>query len=199
MNNSIINLVIIGSGALGREMISLIEDINTVKMQFNILGFLDDNGPMGSNIRGYLVLGGIDEIGNHQNAQYVIAIANPALRKSMFEKVKLKDKPLPNLIHPSAKIDKHVEINWDQIEGNILAAHTFLSCDVQLGNNNFLNVGVILSHDTFIGNHNAIMQGCILNGFIEVKDECWIWPGIKIYGKVSLNKTQVKLDIENYN
>jgi UDP-3-O-[3-hydroxymyristoyl] glucosamine N-acyltransferase len=198
MDTSIIKLVIIGSGALGREIISLIEDINSVKMRFQILGFLDDNGLLGSNIRGYLVIGGSDEIGNHPNAQYIIAIANPALRKSMFEKIKLKERQLPNLIHPSTKVDKHVEINWEQIEGNILAANTFLSCDVQLGNNNFLNVGVILSHDTYVGNHNAIMQGCILNGSIEVKDECWIWPGTKINGKASLNKTQVKLDIENY-
>ncbi|MBU3663889.1 MAG: hypothetical protein FGM41_11940 [Bacteroidetes bacterium] len=198
MNTSIINLVIIGSGALGREMISLVEDINLVKMQFHILGFLDDNGLLGSSIREYLVLGGSDEIGNHQNAQYVIAIANPVLRQRMFEKVKLKGMQLPNLIHPSAKIDKYAAIKWDYIEGNILAANTFLSCDVQLGNNNFVNVGVILSHDTFVGNHNVIMQGCILNGLIEVKDECWIWPGIKIKGKVSINKTHVKLDIENY-
>jgi UDP-3-O-[3-hydroxymyristoyl] glucosamine N-acyltransferase len=198
MGTPIINIVIIGSGALGREMISLIDDINSVQIQFQILGFLDDNGLLSSNIRGYFVLGGSDEIGNHENAQYVIAIANPALRKSMFEKVKLKGKQLPNIIHPSSKIDKHAAIKWDQIEGNILAANTFLSCDVHLGNNNFLNVGLILSHDTIIGNHNAIMQGCILNGLIEVKDECWIWPGIKINGRVSLNKTQVKLDIENY-
>jgi len=61
-----------------------------------------------------------------------------------------------------------------------------------------VNVGVILSYDTIVRNHNTIMQGCILNGSIEVKDECWIWPGIKINGKGSLNKTQVKLDIENY-
>ena len=61
-----------------------------------------------------------------------------------------------------------------------------------------MNVGVILSYDTIVRNHNTIMQGCILNGSIEVKDECWIWPGIKINGKGSLNKTQVKLDIENY-
>jgi hypothetical protein len=115
MDTTVINLIIIGSGALGREMISLIEDINSVKMQFNILGFLDDNGLLGSNIRGNLILGGSDEIGNHQNAQYVIAIANPAMRKSMFEKVKFKGMQLPNLIHPSAKFDKHVAINWDQM------------------------------------------------------------------------------------
>ena len=52
------NIVIIGAGDLGRELVWLIEDINKVKPTYVILGFLDmDERKAGREFYGYEVLG----------------------------------------------------------------------------------------------------------------------------------------------
>jgi UDP-3-O-[3-hydroxymyristoyl] glucosamine N-acyltransferase len=180
----IVNIIIIGAGAIGREVYSLIQDINAKKKQFNILGFLDDNLEKGTIIRDLKVLGSKNEIGSYDNASYVIAISNPVIRKQIFEMVKSRGANLPNLIHPLAKIDFFCKTNWDGVEGNIICAYSILSCDVKLGNNNYINFGVILSHDTVIGDNNIIMQGCILNGSNIIADECILLPGLVINNKI---------------
>ena len=46
------NIVIIGAGDLGKEIVWLIEDINKVKPTYVILGFLDDDTNKTGNARG---------------------------------------------------------------------------------------------------------------------------------------------------
>jgi UDP-3-O-[3-hydroxymyristoyl] glucosamine N-acyltransferase len=192
------NLIIIGAGALGREVYSLVHDINEIKKQFEVIGFLDDGVEINSEIRGLKVLGTSNLISTFKGTQFIIAIGNPKLRKQLFNKVKDSKATLPNLIHPSAKIDNYFGSNWHTIEGNIIFANTVFSCNVCLGNNNLINFGSILAHDTQLGNHNTIMQGCIFNGFVKFKDECFVSPGLIITGKYEFNEAQVKISLNNY-
>ncbi len=50
------NLIIIGAGALGSEVFSLVQDINE-KKQFEVIGYLDDFTLINSEIRGVKVFG----------------------------------------------------------------------------------------------------------------------------------------------
>ena len=55
------NIVIIGAGDLGKEVVWLIEDINKVSPTYVILGFLDDDtDKIGDEFYGYRVLGKVD-------------------------------------------------------------------------------------------------------------------------------------------
>ena len=57
------NIVIIGAGDLGKEVVWLIEDINRVKPTYLILGFLDDDMSKNTySFCGYRVLGGTDKL-----------------------------------------------------------------------------------------------------------------------------------------
>lgn len=52
------DIVIIGAGGFGREIAWLIEDINEVKKEWNIIGFIDDSAEKQNRlINGYKVLG----------------------------------------------------------------------------------------------------------------------------------------------
>lgn len=191
------NLIIIGAGALGREVYSLVHDINEIKKQYEVIGFLDDGAEVNYEVRGLKVLGTSNLISTFKSTQFIIAIGNPKLRKQLFNKLKDSGATLPNLIHPSAKIDAYFVSKWHIIEGNIIFANTVLSCNVSLGNNNLINVGSILSHDTQLGNHNTLMQGCIINGFVKFKDECLVSPGLIITGKYEFNEAHVEISLNN--
>ena len=38
------DLIIVGAGCMGREVLQWVKDINAVKPTWNILGFIDDTG-----------------------------------------------------------------------------------------------------------------------------------------------------------
>ena len=57
------NIVIIGAGDLGKELVWLIEDINRREPTYLILGFLDDDMSKDTySFYGYKVLGGTDKL-----------------------------------------------------------------------------------------------------------------------------------------
>ena len=72
------NLIIIGAGGVGKETAWIVEQINSIKETYNILGFVDDNKEIWNKyINGYTVLGGLKYIlENEVNFEVVIAIAN---------------------------------------------------------------------------------------------------------------------------
>ena len=178
------DIVIVGAGGLGREVLSLIEEINEVKPTFNCLGFLDDNFNKGTLVNCKPILGAINEdtLEEFTGLCFAIGFGNTQLRKDFFYKIKSSGGVLPNIIHPLARIDKHVSTNLSSVNGNIICCNTSIGCNVSLGENNYINIGAVLAHDTMIGSHNTIMQNCVFNGSIVLEDSCFIGPGVVLNG-----------------
>lgn len=59
MGMSLIPLVIIGAGGLGREVAWLVDEVNQDKPTYEFLGFLDDGAT--DTVEGYAVVGTTDE------------------------------------------------------------------------------------------------------------------------------------------
>ena len=79
------DIVIIGAGGFGREIAWLIEDINKVKNEWNIVGFVDDDESVqGKDINGYKVIGNINWL-KEQELFVVNAIGNPVIKKKLLE------------------------------------------------------------------------------------------------------------------
>ena len=63
------DLIIIGSGGLGRETAWTAERINAVSPEWNILGFIDDNIQIqGHMIDGYRVIGTVAAVSKYPDA-----------------------------------------------------------------------------------------------------------------------------------
>lgn len=57
------DIVIIGTGGIGREVAWIIEEINNINSTWNIIGFIDDNSKTWEKeFNGYRVLGGIEAL-----------------------------------------------------------------------------------------------------------------------------------------
>ena len=41
--SDLLKIIIIGAGGFGKEALSLVNDCNKVKKEFNVIGFVDDN------------------------------------------------------------------------------------------------------------------------------------------------------------
>ena len=164
-------IAIYGAGGFGREMAGAINRINLAgKDQWEIVGFYDDNKPIGTEVSHYgKVLGGINELNAVTEPQALtIAVGNPNSRKRIFESITNQNISFPNIIAPSFKVldPETFKIGF----GNIIQDNCSATCDVTIGNFNVLNGSDILGHDDAIGNFNVLMPGVHLSGEVSIGD-----------------------------
>ena len=72
------SIIIIGAGGFGLELLDLIEQINLIKNQFIVLGFLDDK-ICGAVVPGINVIGTTQEIINYNLIQPIRLRAYPLI------------------------------------------------------------------------------------------------------------------------
>ena len=188
------DIVIYGFGGFGREVASLINHINSVKRQWNIIGFIDDGVAVGTENRYGKVLGDIHFLNSFASPlSVVIAIANPLLLKKITTSITNNLIDFPNLIADNVFYFDNESVSMGK--GNIITNFCRLSCDVQIGNFNILNGSVSLGHDvqmkdfnvlfpdtrisgqTRIGESNFFGARCFVNQCIEIGNDVKVSAG----------------------
>lgn len=173
VNNSVGDMrkkiAIYGAGGLGKEVAGGIYRINkTGNSQWEIIGFFDDNKPVGFEVSHYgKVLGGIKELNAiDEPLALAIAVGNPSSRKYIHDRISNPKVYFPNLIAPSFRIldSKTFKIG----EGNIIQDNCSVTCDVEIGNYNVLNGSNAMGHDVTVGDFNVFMPGVRLSGEVGV-------------------------------
>jgi sugar O-acyltransferase (sialic acid O-acetyltransferase NeuD family) len=165
------DLVIYGSGGMALEVVQLIEDINEIKPEWNILGYIDDvKGDQGENnpvVNDYKVLGTRSIVKDFDPSVYwIIAVSNPKFRKDIYDSLKCYNLKYATLIHPTAKISKNVTIG----EGTVVSYGCILSVNVALGKQIYLNMRTVIGHDTVIRDFSTCLIDCIVAGNVLIKE-----------------------------
>lgn len=179
------DIIIIGSGGVGREVAWIIEEINEVNDTWNILGFIDDNEEVwGKIFNNYKVLGGIDYLISLDNSIYVIiAMANPKVKKNIVSKLNGRFK-IATIIHPSVKVSRFIEIGV----GSIVYPGAILTVNTKIGNHVLISGNCGIGHDTSIGDYSSILWGSNFSGFDNVEDECLIGVGTSVIQGMEISK-----------
>jgi sugar O-acyltransferase (sialic acid O-acetyltransferase NeuD family) len=161
------DIVIYGAGGYGREVDCIIHAINSVKKEWNLIGFFDDGLPIGDSNEYGTILGGIEELNNWKNKiSVVIAIGNPPILKSVLDKITNSEIDFPNIIAPDILfLDRK---NSSMGHGNVLGFRTGISCNVHIGCFNNFNVNVFLGHDTRVGNYNMFNPSVRISGEVII-------------------------------
>lgn len=165
------DLIIIGAGGFGREVLQWIKDCNSAKgPTWNVLGFIDDNLEVLNNIPcDKEVIGKISDHTPSANVYYTIALALPSLKKKIALDFKSKGAEFANIYHPKAIVSEFCEIG----EGVILTANAKLSPNVKLGN--FVTLlGSGVGHDAELGDFSTISGYCSINGHVKVGEGAFI-------------------------
>ena len=159
-----INLIIVGTGAVAAEITSFIEGAT----------YLWNNEVI--KIKGYLefeeyrylhkeynytapILGDIDSYKLLENDYFIVANANVKLRSDFVERLNRKGANFINLIHPTAIISRTAQIGI----GNILSPNTQIGPNAKIGNFNILTSYSCISHDCKVGDYNSFST-CIVCG-----------------------------------
>lgn len=173
-------LAIIGAGGLGKEIHSLIENINQVSKTWDVIGFYDDGISKGTEISGIHVLGNIDQLNEVDHTlAVVLAIGDPVTKFKIFDR--LKGQPnlfYPNLIHPMADISSVEKVQVG--EGSIICSGVRITTDVLIGEFVLINLNATIGHDVKIGHFCSVMPGVNIAGNTILEEKCLIGSGANL-------------------
>lgn len=185
------NIVIIGAGDLGKEVVWLIEDVNKLTPQYVILGFLDDDKEKeGGEFYGYKVLGGtemLEALDERNPISAVVAIQDGSVRQKIVAEHPEFNK-WESIIHPTAVVASSSPVG----RGSILFPQVTVSVDTKLGDFGLLYIHSTVCNDCVIGDYVSIMSGVTVSERAEVGNGCFfatnscVYPHVRIGSNVKL-------------
>lgn len=182
------DVVIIGAGGFGREVLMLIKACNEESAQFNILGFIDDGLEPGLKVHDLVVLGNTEYLLNlTEKPSLVLAVGAPKLKKELTDK--LNDFKFVTLIHPAVTIP---EYNNGKIgEGVLICEGTILTCDYTIANYVTLNLNCTIGHDSRLGKYSSCMPGVNISGEVVLEQGVYVGTGATIINQVCIGENSI--------
>ena len=165
-------IVIVGYGGFGREVYWLAKDCGR-----EVIGFLDDAAPPGDYNR-YRVLGDLRSAIDHKDADFVVAIGNPRVRKSVVSKLSAaQDVRFATLIRPSVLMDfSSVSIG----EGSLICAGCVGTVDFSVGKHVIINLKCTIAHDDVIEDFVTVAPLVAISGNVTLKAGVEVGTGASI-------------------
>ncbi len=175
-------LVIIGAGGLGREVASLVNDINKESITWDLIGFIDDR-KKGQTVEGYPIIGKFDDVFELKpTPAVVIAIADSAIRLKMFERLMAKGVRVVSVVHPSVVMSDYVDIG----EGTIICAGSVITTNVKLGKACIINPNCFVGHDSGLSDFVSLMPGANIAGDVTVGEGTYLGLNSTVINKVKI-------------
>ncbi len=163
-------LVIAGGKGSGQIAASVFEDVNRVKDEWIIEGYLNDIVEPGQSFGKYKVLGTSDEVADFVEKGYYLHYAFHFNSKNKFERVKKFEEfkiPLEanaTAVHPAAFINPETKIG----HGVVICAHVVTSFAPAIGNFVHVYSSSLLGHDCVIGDYATVAAHSVVGARVEV-------------------------------
>lgn len=181
------DIVIIGAGGFGREVGWLIEDINNKNIEWNIVGFIDDNPNIQeTEINGYRVIGDVEWL-KKQELYVVNAIGDPIIKKKVMDRIDGSKNKYPVLIHPSVICSNRVNFG----EGSIICAGSIITVNIEIGKHVIVNLDCTIGHDAKIGDYSTVLPSVNISGFVKIEECVSIGTGSAIIQGINIGNNTV--------
>ncbi len=160
------DLVILGAGGYGREVLQVVRDVNRDVPSWNLLGFLDADASLhGGEIKGLPVLGDVEWLRRDRPPAVAVAVGSPAGRWRSVEQLRaIGHDDHATLVHPTAWLGDDVSLG----RGSIVLAGATASIDITIGEYACLNKNCVIGHDARIGDFVTVSPGASISGFVTV-------------------------------
>ncbi len=169
-----------------KEAISVISDINRIKPQWNILGFLDDDvAKVGNKFGQYTVVGGREKFTECPDA-YMLAVPgrpeNFRQRVKLIETCNLSSDRFATIIHPSASIGVGCNIG----SNTLIMQNVVLTANVKIGSHIVMLPNTVISHDTSIGDHCMIGSNVSISSSVTIGNNSYLGTGSRFIQEISV-------------
>lgn len=173
-------LIIYGAGGLGREVLTLVNALP----EWQVIGFIDDNVPAGTIIKGLKILGGISILHDITSPNVVLAVGSPLVKQRLEEQLLQYTVYFPALIHPSAILQDPDSITIGA--GSIITAGSILTTDIHIGKHVLINLNTTVGHDCVIEDYSSIMCAVNIAGEVNIGRSVFVGSGASILNQTSL-------------
>jgi sugar O-acyltransferase (sialic acid O-acetyltransferase NeuD family) len=170
------DIVILGAGGLGREVLFELRELNKRGAGFNILGFADDSPDMnGKTINGVSVLGGSDWLKRcGKPLCVVIAVGSARVRRMLYERIRTNaNLSFPNIIAHDVICSENVTFG----EGCIVCFSDVFTVDIRVGSFVLVNNACTIGHDAVLDDFVTLYPGVKVSGNVHIKEDCEIGAG----------------------
>jgi sugar O-acyltransferase (sialic acid O-acetyltransferase NeuD family) len=165
------DIIILGAGGLGQEIVWLIEEINDYQKEWNILGYLDSHPSVKDmTLIGYPVLGPFEDANKYPDSFFIVAFGDPRMREQVVTLVSKFNVKWATLISPTVRLHPSNKLG----EGVVIGRYSDLTVECVLGNHTMLNIHVVLGHKVELGDYSIISPNVTLNGGAKIGKSCSI-------------------------
>ncbi len=172
------DIVIVGAGSLGREVLCIFSDDNQEKKKWNVLGYLDDDPAKRGSVAETPVLGPIEWLRqpNRSSVRVLCAVGDPSARQRIVGTLRAIGAQFCSALHPSV-----VRSRWVQLgEDVILMAGTVLTSQIRVGSHVVVNPACTISHNCTLADFCYLSPGCHLSGYVELEEGAMLGTGVNI-------------------
>lgn len=160
-------LLLVAASGLAREVLAALEAVGGD----DVAGVLDDNPARhGERIGTTTVLGGVDLIGDHPDAQVVLCVGGSASRAALAGRLDLPDERYATVVHPSV----HIPTSCIVGAGSILLAGCVLTASVTVGRHVVAMPNVVLTHDDIVEDAATLCAGVVVGGGVRIGARAYI-------------------------
>jgi sugar O-acyltransferase (sialic acid O-acetyltransferase NeuD family) len=165
------NLLIVGAGGLGREVLGYIEDDNPL---FDVKGFLDSRTYMlNATPRSIGIVGDPLTYVPVPNDVFMAALGDPHQRYKYTAALRdVHHVDFATVVHPRANLSRHARL----MHGCIIAPHVGISVDTHIGEFSCIQEYTVIGHDARIGNWCQINSHCTIAGGARIGNFVTIHP-----------------------
>lgn len=183
------DLVIIGAGDFGREVVHLVERINLLEKRWNLLGFIDDQKELqGKVIDGVKVIGDSEWLKKRDEEIYAVcSIGVGTIRKKVIDNLDGSGVKFATLIDPDAILFKNASVG----EGSIICAGTIVSINVKINKHVIVNWNCTLGHDDIVDSFCTINPGVNISGKVNVNQCTDLGTGTKVIQGIEIGEKTI--------
>lgn len=167
-------LLLVGAGGLAREVLAAVRAATDGR---TVLGYLDDNPALhGRHLQGLPVLGPLDAVAEHPDADVVICIASPkdpSRRRRVVERLGLPSERYATVIHPAASIAPGTELG----HGSIFLACTVVTAAQVIGAHVVAMPHTTITHDDRVSDFVMFATAVSLSGTVTVGQSAYLGSG----------------------
>lgn len=172
------DIVIIGAGGLGREILWLLEENNKRREDWNVMGFIDSDLRSREEINGYPILGDDEWLVNYNGSvNAVCAIAAPAVRRKVINGLReYSHITFPTILAHTVVCSDRVELG----QGTVICCNTVMTVDVSIGEFVVVNPGCFLGHDVVLEDYVTLYPQAAVCGAVHIEEGTQVGVGAKI-------------------
>ncbi len=169
------DLVVVGAGGHGRELLDAIAAIGGGGPTTRVLGVVDDAPGANRDRLGRLgipVLGPLSWLEDHPGP-YALGIGSSVERRSIARRLEAAGCSPSTVVHPLASIGSDCRL----ADGVVVYERTVVTTNVTIGRHTHLNVACAVQHDSVVGEFVQFSPGVLVNGDCIIGDDVFLGSG----------------------